>query len=178
MLSIICLVYDPFGFLSPCILPAKAIQQDLCLKSLGWDNQIPELCKQKWQSWLEDLPKTKTVWDSAKLPKQCELHHFSDISSQGYEAVLYLCQTDIHSEIQCLLIMANSRLAPLKAMTIPWLELSMAELATKLDRMIKQELDMAVHSSTFWTDSTCVLCYIENKDRRFQIFIQTAYPPF
>ena len=37
--------------------------------------------------------------------------------------------------------------------------------------MIKQEVDMAVHSSTFWTDSTCVLRYIENKDKRFQIFV-------
>jgi len=67
--------------------------------------------------------------------------------------------------------MAKSRLAPLKAMTIPRMELSAAVLATRLDRMIKQELDMAVHSSTFWTDSTCVLRYIENKDRRFQVFV-------
>ena len=37
--------------------------------------------------------------------------------------------------------------------------------------MIKQEVDMAVHSSTFWTDGTCVLHYIENKDKRFQIFV-------
>ena len=37
--------------------------------------------------------------------------------------------------------------------------------------MIKQEVDMVVHSSTFWTDSTCVLRYIENKDKRFQIFV-------
>ena len=67
--------------------------------------------------------------------------------------------------------MAKSRLAPLKAMKIPRMELSAAVLATRLDRMIKQEVDMAVHSSTFWTDSTCVLRYIENKDKRFQIFV-------
>ena len=30
---------------------------------------------------------------------------------------------------------------------------------------------MAVHSSTLWTDSTCVLRHIENKDKRFQIFV-------
>jgi len=56
-------------------------------------------------------------------------------------------------------------------MTIPQMELSAAVLTTRLDRMIKQELNMAIHSSTFWTDSTCVLCYIENKDIRFQIFV-------
>ena len=67
--------------------------------------------------------------------------------------------------------MAKSRLAPLKAMTIPPMELSAAVLAMRLDRIIKQEIDMVVHSSTFWTDSTCVFRYIENKDKRFQVFV-------
>ena len=50
ILSVICSVYDPLGFVSPCILPAKAIQQDLCLKGLGWDDLIPETSKQKWEA--------------------------------------------------------------------------------------------------------------------------------
>ena len=57
ILSVICSVYDPLGFVSPCILPAKAIQQDLCLKGLGWDDPIPETSKQKWEAWLRELPK-------------------------------------------------------------------------------------------------------------------------
>ena len=67
--------------------------------------------------------------------------------------------------------MAKSRLAPLKAMTIPRMELSAAVLDTRLDRMIRQEIDMPVDNSTFWTDSTCVLQYVENKNKRFQIFV-------
>ena len=67
--------------------------------------------------------------------------------------------------------MAKSMLAPLKAMTIPRMELSAAVLATRLDQMIRRELDLLVDGSTFWTDSTCILQYIENKDKRFQIFV-------
>ena len=67
--------------------------------------------------------------------------------------------------------MAKSRLAPLKTVTIPRMELSAAVLATRLDQMIEQELSTPVHSSTFWADSTCVLRYIENKDKRFQTFV-------
>lgn len=178
ILSIICSVYDPLGFISPCILPAKAIQQDLCLKGLGWDDQIPEPCKQKWQSWLKELPKLEGFEiPRCFKPPNCsniqrrELHHFSDASSQGYGAVSYLRQIDAHGEVHCSLIMAKSRLAPLKAMTIPRMELSAAVLATRLDRMIRQEVGIVIHSSTFWTDSTCVLRYIENKDKRFQIFV-------
>ncbi|KAK3744013.1 hypothetical protein QZH41_004823 [Actinostola sp. cb2023] len=37
--------------------------------------------------------------------------------------------------------------------------------------MIQQEITITIDSSTFWTDSTCVLRYIENKDKRFQTFV-------
>ena len=173
-LSITSSIYDPLGFVSPCILPAKAILQDLCRKGLGWDDQIPELSKKKWEAWLRELPKLEQF----ELPRcfkspdfsdvtQRELHHFSDASSQGYGAVSYLREIDATGKVHCSLITAKSRLAPLKARTIPRMELSAAVLATRLDRMIRQEVD----SSTFWTDSTCVLRYIENKDKRFQIFV-------
>ena len=178
ILSIVSSIYDPLGFVSPCILPAKGILQDLCLKGLGWDDQIPELSKQKWETWLRELPKLEQF----EVPRcfkpadfsdvqQRELHHFSDASSQGYGAVSYLRQINVNGKVHCSLIMAKSRLAPLKAMTIPRMELSAAVLATRLDRMIRRELDLSVDSSTFWTDSTCVLRYIENKDKRFQIFV-------
>ena len=82
--------------------------------------------------------------------------------NQGYLAV---------GKVHCSLIMAKSRLVPLKAMTIPRMELSAAVLATRLDRMIKQEVTMPINKSTFWTHGTCVLHYIENKDKRIQTFV-------
>ena len=103
ILSVICSVYDPLGFISPCILPAKAIQQDPCLKGLGCDDPIPETSRQQWEAWLTDL----TNLEQFKIPRcfkppdfndiQCrEVHHFSDASSQGYGAVSYLRQIDVN----------------------------------------------------------------------------------
>lgn len=178
ILSIVSSVYDPLGFVSPAILPAKAILQDLCQKGLGWDDEIPESERKRWESWLEDLPKLEgfTVPRCFKPSdfsevKRRELHHFADASTQGYGAVSYLRQIDANGKVSCSLIAAKSRLAPIKTMTIPRLELSAAVLATRLDRMILQELTVPIASSTFWTDSTCVLRYIENMDKRFQTFV-------
>ena len=67
--------------------------------------------------------------------------------------------------------MAKSRLAPIKSITIPRMELSAAVVATRLDSMIRQEIDLKINQSQFWTDSTCVLGYIKNDERRFQTFI-------
>ena len=154
------------------------MQQDLCLQGLGWDELIPETSKQKWEAWLRELPKLEQF----QIPrcfkpqefsdvKRCELHHFSDASNQGYGAASYLRQINAVGKVHCSLIMAKSRLAPLKAMSIPRMELSAAALATRLDRMIKQEVTLSIDQSTFWTDSTCVLRYVENKDKRFQTFV-------
>jgi hypothetical protein len=37
ILSVVCSVYDPLGLAAPCILPAKILLQDLCLRQLEWD---------------------------------------------------------------------------------------------------------------------------------------------
>ncbi|XP_068723574.1 uncharacterized protein [Montipora capricornis] len=178
ILSIVSSIYDPLGFVSPCILPAKQILQELCLKGLSWDYKIPECHKQGWRVWLQELPKLERfeIPRCFKPPnftdvKRRELHQFSDASSRGYGAVSYLRQIDINGKFHCSLVMAKSRLTPLKAMTILRMELSAAVLPTRLDNIIKQELDLPLDGSTFWTDSTCVLRYIENKDKRFQTFV-------
>ena len=38
--------------------------------------------------------------------------------------------------------------------------------------MIRRELNLPIHSSTFWTDSTCVLQYVISEDRRFHTFVE------
>ncbi|XP_078363512.1 uncharacterized protein LOC144647605 [Oculina patagonica] len=56
-------------------------------------------------------------------------------------------------------------------MTIPRLELSAAVLAVKLDQTVREELELKIDESMFWTDSTSVLQYIKNEDRRFHTFV-------
>ena len=67
--------------------------------------------------------------------------------------------------------MAKSRLAPIKAMTIPRLELAAAALAVRMDGALKRELNFQLEKSVFWTDSTIVLCYINNASKRFQTYV-------
>ena len=44
-------------------------------------------------------------------------------------------------------------------------------VATRLNKMMQHELDVALEEEFFWTDSTCVLSYITNKEKRFQTFV-------
>jgi hypothetical protein len=178
ILSVVSSVYDPLGFAAPFILLAKEILQDLCRMNIGWDDPIPDIYVKHWEAWLKDLPKLEglKVKRCFKPPgfsevASSELHHFSDASQHGYGAISYLRMIDAKEEVHCAFVMGKSRLAPLKSVTIPQLELSAAVLATKLDKTIRKEIDIPINDSFFWMDSTCVLSYILNEDKRFHTFV-------
>ena len=56
-------------------------------------------------------------------------------------------------------------------MTMPRLELSSAVLAVKLNNILRKQLQLKVDKVIFWSDSTIVLQYINNSERRFQVFV-------
>ena len=67
--------------------------------------------------------------------------------------------------------MRKTRLAPLKAVTVPRLELQAATLAARQDQFLRRELDIELGESTFWSDSTAVLLSINNTSKRFPTFV-------
>ena len=99
------------------------------------------------------------------------LHHFADASQFAFGAVSYLRMVDSTDNAYCSFLMGKSRLAYIKSMTVPRLELSAAVLAIQLDETLKSELEIPLHQSVFWTDSTTVLQYIRNESARFQTFV-------
>ena len=124
LLSKISSVYEPLGFVVPFILIAKLILQDLCRNKYGWDDKIPDEFLNRWQAWLQELPKLVTIDCYFKLPDlgeitSCQLHHFSSTSQQGYGAVTYLRLTGHDGNVKCSFVMGKLRLAPIKPVTIP-----------------------------------------------------------
>ena len=154
------------------------ILQELTRLKLGWDETIPSTEKELWNAWLQDLPnmaefqvnRCVSPHDFGQVV-ECELHHFADASEMAYGAVSYLVSKNAEGDIHSGLILAKSHLAPLKKMTIPRLELTAATLSVKLDAKLKEELDLPIKQSIFWTDSTIVLQYIRNEDKRFNTFV-------
>ena len=100
-----------------------------------------------------------------------ELHHFADASSEAYGTASYVRIIDLQGNITVSFIFGKSRLAPLKILTIPRLELMASVVAVNIDQMLRQELTVPIASSYFWTDSTCVLAYICNMNRKFSVFV-------
>ncbi|XP_070556473.1 uncharacterized protein [Ptychodera flava] len=170
ILSIISSVYDPIGLAAPFILPARILLQDLCRRGIGWDAKIKEDDQKKWLRWLSDLPKLENVStqrcykpaDFGEV-KVREIHHFSDASEYGYGVALYIRLINEDGRIHCAFLMGKARVAPLKKITIPRLELTAATVAVRMNRMLEEELDIKNDKVYFWTDSTSVIKYCANE---------------
>ena len=84
------------------------------------------------------------------------MHLFSDASRDGYSAAAYLRLKDVTGKIHCSFLIGKARLASIKEIFIPRLELTAAVIFVKHSHAIRDELDLAVNKSVYWTDSTSV----------------------
>ncbi len=178
ILSVISSVYDPLGYLAPLTLPVKFILQELCRTNHGWDDEIPKVLEQRWIEWITDLDQLSTFSVDRCLkpndfgqPVSAQLHHFSDASGSGYGSVTYLRLLNSNNVVHVSFLLGKARVAPLKPVTIPRLELTAAVLAIRVDKMLREQLQLQLENSCFWTDSTSVLKYIRNENKRFRTFV-------
>ncbi len=103
---------------------------------------------------------------------------FSDGSRVGYGVVAYLRLVDIYDRIHRSFVLGRARVAPIREITIPRLELSAAVVSVQLRETIQRELDMRLDRVTFWCDSLYVLKCIRNEKKRSIRSSQIALPLF
>ncbi|XP_055686819.1 uncharacterized protein LOC129792077 [Lutzomyia longipalpis] len=178
MLSEISKIYDPLGLLTPITITAKIMMQALWLNKVDWDTDIEdsEILKQ-WaelqQSYKDmhmiSIPRRIT---SHAPPYTAELIAFSDASTKAYAACIYVRTVSTDGEVCCRLLCAKSRVAPIKPLSIPRLELCGALMATQLIRLATSSLTIRIDSIKAFTDSTVVLHWLAAEDpRKWKTFV-------
>ena len=177
ILSSVASIYDPLGFLAPFVLIGKGILQEMCQNGVVWDDPLPDRLRPRWEKWNDDLSNLKEIHiPRCYVPNgfgkvvSVELHHFSDASTHGYGQCSYL-RFIAEDKVHCTLVAGKARVAPVKIVTIPRLELTAAVVSVLMGHMIKEELEVTIDQEFFWTDSQVVLGYISNNARRFHIFV-------
>ena len=79
--------------------------------------------------------------------------------------------SNIDEPVNMSFVISKTRLAPIKTLTIPRLELQAAVVAARLKTKILEEIDFEVHETHFWSDSKIVLHYLSNTQRRFNVYV-------
>ena len=133
MLSALSSLFDPLGFVSPVVLEGKLLLQELCKRKADWDEPVTPSEAKRWLQWINFLPSLSGLliprcFKSFNLGcvKLFEIHNFSDASSYAYGAGSYLRFLSDSGANRSTFVIGKAHLAPIKAVTIPRLELTAA----------------------------------------------------
>ncbi|XP_043474987.1 uncharacterized protein LOC122506733, partial [Leptopilina heterotoma] len=175
VLSVIAKQFDPLGWISPILIIAKIIIQDLWIRHLDWDETLPDDLSVRWKSYCHELNNVQKItiprWTGLTSHDVIEIHGFADASSRAYAAVVYLRIQNVSKKINVSLLLGKTKVAPLKTLTIPRLELCAAVLLAKLLKKIVNDLQLDDVPVYGWSDSTIVLAWLSKHPSTWRTFI-------
>lgn len=168
-------LFDPLGWLAPTTIVSKLFFQKLWLLKIDWDDRLPDKLNNDWRNYITEIPAIEQIkicrWTGRKPTASCQLHGFCDASQSAYAAVVYLRITDFaHTHIT--LLAAKTRVAPLKQVTLPRLELcGFALLANLMRKIIDTEFASTAVESFAWCDSEIVLAWLKSPPSKWKVFV-------
>lgn len=169
-------LFDPLGWLSPVTIVAKILIQTLWLLKIDWDTPLPPREEQQWSQFVLELPALNSIeiprwlgWlPSSRL---VELHGFADASERAYAAVLYVRVVSASGDSSSTLVTAKTKVAPLKQVSIPRLELCAAWLLTRLTSHALTVLELGKVDVHLWSDSLVTLGWIRGHPTRWATYV-------
>ena len=177
LVSDIAKTFDVLGWFSPTIITEKILLQRLWEEKVDWDDDVLMSVKEIWLRWRSELQLLSTKYiPRCYFPKDCqisstEIHGFCDASEHAYAAVVYFRMTDTQGNVHVSLVISKTRVAPIKRLTIPRLELCGAQLLAHLLLQVKELFHIPFSKVYSWTDSTVVLSWLVGNPRRFKMFV-------
>ncbi len=181
LISKLAKIYDPCGLLSPFLVLGKQLMQECWLRGLTWDEKLPQDIGEKWVEWLKDVPALSGI-----NPRRClkppgkilrrELHIFSDASEKAYAACAYIrfvTYSPVATEGPAFtgLLVSKARVAPLKKLSLPRLELLGIVIAARLAASLSQQLNISKEDIHMWTDSTICVSWLRRQPTRWTTFV-------
>ena len=146
-------IFDPLGPLSLTVIAYKIFQQILWQDRLQWDELLSAHLQQEWNQLLQTIHKQSQLKINRKVictnAVNIQLHGFCESSEQAHGTCLYMRSIDNNNKAFCELPCSTSKVAPLKQLTIPRLDLCAATLLSKLYKKAKGALNLTVNSPTY-----------------------------
>ncbi|GFU78297.1 uncharacterized protein TNCV_5006081 [Trichonephila clavipes] len=176
VLSTIAKIFDPVGLMAPVISKAKIFLQRLWRSKLEWNDLLPAEEYREWQQFLVSLENINNIEIPRRIlvafPEVIEIHGFADASERCYGAAVYCKSKNLKSETLVRLITSKSRVAPIKSLTIPRLELCAAVLLAKLVKRVVAALQLETAELYLWSDSMIVLAWLRKEPMDLKTFVQ------
>ena len=177
MSSDVAKVYDILGLFAPVTLYAKVLLFRIWQAGLDWDDKLPPQLALEWTRWkyewslLTDFAINRCYQHKEKDILAMELHSFADASMSAFTCVIYLRVLYTDASVSVLLVYSKTKVAPLKVISIPKLELCGVILLVKTLEYVSAILKFPIHKTFAWTNSTAVLGWLHTTPQRLHTFV-------
>ncbi|XP_042145402.1 uncharacterized protein LOC121835341 [Ixodes scapularis] len=170
-------IFDPLGFLAPYVIRVKMLFQRMWQQGLGWDEELPDELREEWAAWCSELVDLRMVISPRCLLRvdgdltELQLRVFSDASPQAYGACAYLRAVNSAGDVSVNLIVAKARVAPLKTLSLPRLELMGAPMGARLAAFLRASVFDGDIEVSYWSDSMITLGWIKGTTVKWKPFV-------
>ena len=174
-MSLVSSVFDPIGLFAPFSVHMRRLLKGIWTKNgQHWDKEVEQGEEAEFLRWKEQLPIVAETSIAGRYfytaRDKIELHVFADASEDTMCAVAYLRSQPKEYSADLAFVIGKCRVAPMRHLSIPRLELQAAVLAVRLKEQIVKEHEMKISSCSFWSDATTVLQWIHSSHRKQQVF--------
>ena len=133
---------------------------------MEWDEPVPVRIQSSWKRWNKELMLLKEFcvarpyFPEDVVINDVQLHGFCDASEVTYSRVVYPRATDDQNNVHVALVMAKTKVAPIKRLSIPRLEQCGAVIVSKLLHHVAKILEVPLYNYFAWTDSRITLVWL------------------
>ncbi|XP_075150527.1 uncharacterized protein LOC142224630 [Haematobia irritans] len=175
VLSTVAQLFDPAGWITPIIIKAKILMQQLWLEGSGWDETLSKDSCHSWEQLLLDFEHISSIriprWIQYMPSDRVQIHGFSDASKAAYCACVYVRIQSSDYTVFSNLLVAKSKVAPLQTVCLPRLELNGAELLARLVKYVVSKFDFKHTDIVLWTDSSIVLGWLSKPPWSWETYV-------
>ncbi|XP_065354324.1 uncharacterized protein LOC135948797 [Calliphora vicina] len=122
--------------------------------------------------YLPHHPVIKPDWKTTKLRVVFNASNrtSNDASEKAYAGVIYI-RVETLGQVHTHLLSCKTKVATIKSINLPRLELCGAVLASELLKTVVGEIDIPIKKIYCWTDSTIVLCWLRKTPSNWTTFL-------
>ena len=172
VLSRVASIFDPIGLVAPYTIKARFMLKEVWrLHGRQWDEALSQELTEEFLHWSKALPELSTLDRQrcyfSEPVESLELHVFGDSSKEVFGAVAFLrARQKSDCSTQPAFVIGKGRVAPMKPLTIPKLELQAALLASRLKRHVEAALTLTIEKVYMWSDSSTVLQWLHSPEKQ------------
>ncbi|XP_062537985.1 uncharacterized protein LOC134206298 [Armigeres subalbatus] len=149
ILRLLMSLFDPHGLISNFLLHEKIVIQDLWRSGVSWDEAI--------HYNVDDL-------------QTLELHVFVDASELAYACVAYFRIME-QGIPRCAFVSSKAKVAPLKSLSIPRMELQAGVIGCRLAKTIKENHTLPIKRTVYHSDASTLLSWIRSDTRKYRQYV-------